>query len=323
MASPRKKTTTGTMGSKRRTESKTRIKAIDKDVPASRVEAKASEVIPEVAIELITAHPDLPDQAAILAEFAAHYRAAGERATAEAQAAESARAPEPSETTPRRRRSTFQPPSGVYMRPVGIMPEPLAAAAPAPAEVPVAMAEEFASTAAESAAEVPLAADLAPEPSFDTGEDAKPLFELPEIGESEGIGAVLAESVSTPEDASIQDVFAMLEKRAEKQVDDDFDFSFQTAADQSNPFLTTSARASDEDLGTQILIAEEDDTATPAQDVAALPADAEPSDEERPRFAAPSESTTLMAAVVDEEPVEAEGGGAARKSRKSSKKRRG
>jgi|GEM_PF-3323122 len=300
----RKKTTTGTMGSKRKTETKAKDKPVEKAVPPKRAEHKANEVIPEVAVALLETHPSLPDQAFILEEFSEHFRSASTRAEALASAIAAAAKASPvapegdkqQRAGERKRRPTAEPPSPrLSPRATSAYEPPAAVLASAPAAAPLA--------AVAAIEEEPATALVAAEPE-------------PEMGSL--FAELEAEATREPED-----LFALLaaDPTVPRAADDDFDFSYQTAADQSSPFLTAPMPAAErEESATTMISAVEDDESlgTPiAQE--ALPAEA---DVETATTLAPNESTMMIQAMPDDEPAEADSG-AGRKSRKSSKKRRG
>lgn len=293
----RKKTTTGTMGSKRKTEAKVKV-APEKAAAPKQAEHKANEVIPAVAIALLETYPALPDRSGILDQFADYFRAAKERAEALAIAP----APEPEPEKPRQAerkvRPTLEPPRprSAFDIPAATPVAEVAAPAYEPLAVEVAVVEEIAEVAPEPIAEA------SPEP------DPYSPFEAEPARETDDLFALLAGE--TPSKAG----------------DDDFDFSYQTSSDQSSPFLAAPstfaeavtgqhARPTLEDSATKMISAVEDDGVfgTPiAQE--ALPVEAAPA------HIAPSESTMMIQAMPDDEPAEADAG---RKSKKTSKKRRG
>lgn len=300
----RKKTTTGTMGSKRKTETKVETKAKDKpagDVAGKaaspkRAEQKANEVIPEVACALLEANPTLPDQALILEEFSQHFRSAAARAEALATANAAAVKAAPGSASEgdkqrgaeRKRRPTVEPPSRLAPRSTSSYEPPPAAAA------------------------APVAAEIAPvfEPVIDDEPAPELVASEPEPEEVSVFAALEAEATREPED-----LFALLaaDPTTSRASDDDFDFSYQTSSDQSSPFLAAAPLR--DDSATVMVSAVEDDAifGTPiAQE--ALPA------EPVPTTIAPNESTMMIQAMPDDEPAEA---AATSKSRKSSKKRRG
>ncbi len=297
----RKKTTTGTMGSKRKTEAKVKV-APEKASAPKQAEHKANEVIPEVAIALLEAHPALPDRAGILDQFADYFRAAKERAEALAAAPAPAPEPEKPRSAERKVRPTLEPPrprmTSAFDAPVVAAPEPEAAS---PSAEPDAALDEV---------EAPLVEDVA-EPEAAPEADLYSPFETEPARETDDLFALLAGE--TPN----------------KGGDDDFDFSYQTASDQSSPFLAAPstfanavtgehARPAVDDGATKMISAFEDDGVfgTPiAQE--AMPAEPPP---EAPAHIAPSESTMMIQAMPDDEPVEPDAG---RKSKKTSKKRRG
>ena len=298
----RKKTTTGTMGSKRKTETKAKDKPAEKVATPKRAEHKADEVIPEVAVALLEAHPSLPDRADILEEFAQHFRSAAARA--EASAAASAAAEKAASVATegdrqrggeRKRRTTAEPPSRTVSRPVASF-EATVVATPA-ASAPVAVAAPVFESVME---DEPAAELIATEPEAEVSVFA----------------ALEAEASREPED-----LFALLaaDPTTARASDDDFDFSYQTSSDQSSPFLSAPmpAAALDEGATSMFGAFEDDGLGTP------LAMEALPAEEEKPVPAtiAPSESTMMTQAMPDDEPAEAEAAG--RKSRKSTKKRRG
>jgi len=358
----RKKTTTGTMGSKRKADTKKeRAEAASSGGAARAAKAvapkeqhKADEVIAEVAIALLEAHPTLPDKDYILESFASFYRDAAERAAAAAAAPVPEPAPEPEPEPKPKRRASLTMDVASRPRPVSSPSvAPLAAVAPAaPAAVPVAQVLEV--------------------------EEAQPVEILEYEEDAGGIDALLAEAEGASEaSAESDDLFALLAKEAEGKVDDDFDFSFQTAADQSSPFFVAPA-APVVDEGATVVVegleaAVVDPFAGTPISQEALEADWQPSsagpsgreadwqpssagpsgieadwqpgaavdaeeavieaeeavgeqpDAEAPvALVEPSESTTLIQAMPDDEP--ADSGASApqgRKSRKASKERRG
>ncbi len=299
----RKKTTTGTMGSKRKTEAKVKV-APEKASAPKQAEHKANEVIPEVAIALLEANPTLPDRGGILDQFADYFRAAKERAEALASAPAPAPEPEKPRVAERKVRATLEPPRP-RMTSAFDMPAVVAPVAELVAPEPIAVATTF---SVEETAEVeaePLAEVEQPVTSFEA--DPYSPFETEPARETDDLFALLAGE--TPAKSS----------------DDDFDFSYQTASDQSSPFLAAPSTFADavtgehgrpvvDDGATRMISAVEDDGVfgTPiAQE--ALPVEA-------PAHIAPTESTMMIQAMPDDEPTEAEAG---RKSKKSSKKRRG
>ncbi len=302
----RKKTTTGTMGSKRKTEAKVETTTKAKDKPAGgdvagkaaspkRAEQKANEVIPEVACALLEANPSLPDQALILEEFSQHFRSAAARAEALATASAAAVKAAPGSASEgekqrgaeRKRRPTVEPPSRLAPRATSSYePPPAAAAAPVAAEI------------------APVSDPIIDEPAPEL------VANDPEPEEVSMFAALEAEATREPED-----LFALLaaDPTTSRATDDDFDFSYQSSSDQSSPFLAAAPLR--DDSATVMVSAVEDDAifGTPiAQE--ALPA------EPVPATIAPNESTMMIQAMPDDEPAEA---AATSKSRKSSKKRRG
>jgi len=297
----RKKTTTGTMGSKRKTETKVETKAkekpAEKAAPPKRAEQKANEVIPEVAVALLEAHPALPDQALILEEFSQHFRSAAARAEAlaSASAAAAQAAPASDSDKQRKRRTTVEAPARLSPRATSSY-EPPVVAAPAVSSVaagaPVYESTEDVSSALE---DEPAHALVASEP---------------EPEEPSVFAALEAEATREPED-----LFALLaaDPTTSRASDDDFDFGYQTASDQSSPFL---AAAPLRDDSATVMVSAVDDDAIFGTPIAqeALPVEA-------PATVAPTESTMMIQAMPDEEP--ADGPADTRKSRKSTKKRRG
>lgn len=336
----RKKTTTGTMGSKRKSDAKGKERA---DAPSKAAErsAKAAAtkeqdrsdgVIPEVAIALLDAHPALPDKDHILEAFAVFYREVAERAAAAAIAA-ATRPPEPEpEPEPKPKRRTL-PAADIASRPRLVSSPavaPVAAVLPVPAAAPVpAVAEPIA--AAAQVVEV---------------EEARPAEILEVDEEAGGLDALLAEAEGASASSESDDIFALLAKEAEGKVDEDFDFSFQTASDQSNPFFVTASPPSLDETSTVLVEGLEAETVDPfagtpvsqealdadfdrsafqEPSAASEAATDEPSETELPvALVEPTESTTLIQAMPEEEPAEGgAGASSARKSRKASKKRRG
>lgn len=334
----RKKTTTGTMGSKRKSDAKGKeradasSKAAERSAKATATKAqdKGDEVIPEVAIALLEAHPTLPDKDHILEAFAVFYREAAERAAAAAIAA-AAPPPEPEpEPEPKPKRRTL-PAADIASRPRLVSSPavaPVAAILPAPAAAPVPAAAEPVVAAAQ-VVEV---------------EEVRPAEILEVDEEAGGLDALLAEAEGASASSDSDDIFALLAKEAEGKIDEDFDFSFQTASDQSNPFFVTASPPSPDETSTVLVEGLEAEVVDPFAGTPvsqeALDADfdrsalressaepeaptEEPSEPEAPvALVEPTESTTLIQAMPEEEPAESSAS-SSRKSRKASKKRRG
>lgn len=337
----RKKTTTGTMGSKRKTDSKKdkaeKAKAKEQAAPKA-VEQKAHEVIPEVAVELLATYETLPDRAAILAEFADHYRDAAARAL---EAASAPPEPEPEavveEERPRlgqrRRKPTIDTPARYATR-----PQPSLTSV-AGIDAPEGQGEGEPAAVVESSEDVPslelpppfegaadaeeMASAIAPaDPASEVGFEARPSSEVEPLSP---FGAA-------PE---ADDLFALLKGDAPtRTVEEDLDFSYQTSQDQSSPFLVTPGAPAADDGATRMMSAFEDDgdalLGTPISQEALeaeIPTgevEAEPAE-----LIAPSDATTMIQAIADDDEeaaapsAEPTPGPATRKSRKSSRKRKG
>lgn len=307
----RKKITTGNMGSKRKSD-KAKPTETPRAAPAKAASkasvAGASRVIPAVPVALLDENPNLPDKHALLDAFAEHYRASELRA---AELAKKLSEPEPepvvevaAPNTNKKKRPPYQPPTLPSLRPVVTQPAPVLELA-----LPTSVEPEVAQTASQPSEPEPVAAVEEP-----TLEEA-----APEIAESEGMAAALAEAESAPEpDDDTADIFAMLQAEAEGRVDED-PFGMPSPSDQSNPFISTHTLATAE---LEAVPAEEGATTM----IAAFRDDDELMATPEPQLAEPAESTMLIQAMPDDEPAEpeatTEAPAAGRKGRKASKKKR-
>jgi hypothetical protein len=348
----RKKTTTGTMGSKRKTTKADKAPKSDASKVATPAESKASEVIAPVAIALLAAHPTLPDREDILLTFAAHYVEAQARHVA--LAAQPEPEPEPVKPVGKKGRTPFQPPTLPSMRPVDLGHAP--GLAPQAETLPDLQWDATTGAAAESVEAEPDAAFAEPEESDLAYAESVAPEAYPEVFEDEEPAAVdtneaggldeedpfatLDESPGEVEDDA-DDFFARLQAQGEAALDgkssmfEEVDFSAHHPSDQSSPFITSPLVAEPEgDEGRTTMIAAFPDD---EDELLAAPSAVEPEPEPEPEleqeeaaaFAEPNESTMMIAAITDED-IEAATGASedgaeakpARKSRKSSKKKR-
>lgn len=313
----RKKTTTGTMGSKRKTEQKPAAAKAEKAATA-KPEHKAGEVIPEVAVALLQSHPTLPDKASILEHFTLHFLEAKERQAAPPQVAPAPAAPpqaEPEAPTAFRKRRASEP---VAARATSSWEPPAAAKVAVPEPVaPVPVTPEPTATPEPESIVDSLFAEVEASNAAPAEEPVAPFFAELEGSRFAAFDHELEAEVNRAESADIDDIFA---SPPSTKTDGDFDFAFQATSDQSSPFLSTGSEseAAAHDVGATRMISAigDDDLGTPvAQE--ALDANAEPA----AAYIAPNESTTMIQAMPDDEPARETD--TVRRSRKSSKKRRG
>ncbi len=342
----RKKTTTGTMGSKRKTTKADKAPKSETSKVTTPAESKASEVIAPVAIALLAAHPTLPDREDILLTFAAHYVESQARHVA--LAAQPEPEPEPVKPVGKKGRTPFQPPTLPSMRPIDLGHAPVFVTQEE--ALPDLQWDAATGAAAESADEAELEAAFAEPEELDAfyeeaaepevAEDHEPLAvganDAGELGEDDPF-ATLEGSASAVEDDA-DDFFARLQAQGEAALDgkssmfEEVDFSAHHPSDQSSPFITSPLVAEPEaDEGRTTMIAafpDDEDELLAASPAVEPEPEAEP-EEAAPAFAEPNESTMMIAAITDEDidaaTAPSEDGAEAkpaRKSRKSSKKKR-
>jgi len=348
----RKKTTTGTMGSKRKTTKSDKAPKSEASKVATPAESKASEVIAPVSIALLAAHPTLPDREDILLTFAAHYVESQARHVA--LAAQPEPEPEPVKPVGKKGRTPFQPPTLPSMRPVDLGHAPVNATHEDTlpdlqwdtATSAVAKADEvepdaaFAETEESYLSHEGAGASEAYTEVLGVLEDEEPVAlegtEREESSEEDPFATLDASPAGVEDDAD--DFFARLQAQGEAALDgkssmfEEVDFSAQHPSDQSSPFITSPLVAeaeADEGRTTMIAAFPDDEDELLASPPAVEPElEAEP-EEAAAAFAEPNESTMMIAAITDDD-IEAatapseDGAEAkpARKSRKSSKKKR-
>jgi hypothetical protein len=335
----RKKTTTGTMGSKKKSTRADKAtmadgSPVDTGGTAKKVavapEAKASEVIEAVPIALLATHAALPDRQELLSVFARHHLEA--RARHIELAARPEPEPEPEPVKPlKNQRAPLMPPTLPGPRPS------VSLAAPPPAKPEVELTGSGPN--AELVDEPPLV-PVAPEAIGEALEE-RPTFAVDP----------LEDPLAAAEPDDSDDFFARLQAQGEAAVDgrssmfEEMDFGVAVSSDQSSPFIVAPAAATD-DLApaegrTTMMQAFDDDglvedelfAVSPRSDEEPAPLEvlevAEDAAESPPAFAEPNDSTTMIQAVSDEDleaaasSSEATPVAAGRKSRKASKKKRG